>query len=293
MADNHPAKIAKYLLKGWCLLNEYCPNGQNIPLVKSREGTMVCAGCDSSCPYYATHGEPQASGTGAAAAPVPAALAPHLVAMPISGGDAAAHSASVQPTLPSLSSTPLRVGGTPASVGSAEVTLQAPESRFCCVRLDYRVGGIPRLLGETYVAKVRVNLVAPGSSPDVAHALQEAFTTDACRRLSDRVLIPASCPGADISFALGQVTITRSDGTQLSVPEKECVFLPGVTPELIAKYLLEALLCREDLVSTLNSSGVRWLEVCLCGSGGEVTYRRAMRGAEIGSAAALALANDW
>eukprot|EP00928_Gymnodinium_smaydae_P073052 TRINITY_DN56315_c0_g1_i1.p1 TRINITY_DN56315_c0_g1~~TRINITY_DN56315_c0_g1_i1.p1 ORF type:complete len:438 (-),score=105.61 TRINITY_DN56315_c0_g1_i1:44-1357(-) len=70
MSDKHPAKIAKYLLQGWCLLNEYCPNGQNIPLVKSKEGKLVCAGCTSSCPYYATHSE------AGAAAPAPPAVPP-------------------------------------------------------------------------------------------------------------------------------------------------------------------------------------------------------------------------
>merc|ERR1740121_2217260 len=48
---NHPALIAKYLLKGYCLLNEYCPLGKNVPLVKSRDGTRICCCGDISCQY--------------------------------------------------------------------------------------------------------------------------------------------------------------------------------------------------------------------------------------------------
>lgn len=71
---DHPAKIAQYLLKGWCLLNEYCPNGQNIPLVRSRKGELLCCGCD----YYV----PPPGEACAPCAPVPVPVPP-LPAAPV------------------------------------------------------------------------------------------------------------------------------------------------------------------------------------------------------------------
>jgi len=294
MVENHPAKIAKYLLKGWCLLNEYCPNGQNIPLVRSKEGTLVCAGCESSCPHFSTHGDQASLGgtAGASLAPVQTAVAAPAATMtgaaPVASPASAMTSMATSPGLvPSLPASPLRSGGAAALVSPADFTLQGPEHKFSCIRLGNRTRGAPKLLGEAYVAKIRAGVASLGSSPDVSAVLQEAFG-NACGQLSDRILMPATCPGAEISRSYGQVTIalTQSEGSFV-VPECECIFFPAVAPELVAKWLLEALQ-REELTSGLKNRGVRWLEVFLSTSTGDVTYRQTLSGCEF-----AAVANDW
>lgn len=137
------------------------------------------------------------------------------------------------------------------------------------------------------MAKIRAGVASLGSSPDVSAVLQEAFG-NACCQLSDRILVPAACPGAEISRSYGQVTIalTQSEGSFV-VPECECIFLPAVAPELVAKWLLEAVQ-RQELTSGLKSRGVRWLEVFLSTSTGDVTYRQTSLGCEF-----AAVANDW
>lgn len=276
MTDNHPAKIAKYLLKGWCLLNEYCPHGHNIPLVRSKEGETLCVGCVENLPVEGA--APSSAGTAPAPAAetvVSAASEPMKVT--------ASHSSVVTPSLSSLSTTPLRMGGTAASAGLAEVTVQGPEHRFSCVRLDYRSKGVPRLLGESYVARVRASLAAPGSSPDVAAQLQEGVST-ALEQLSDRILVPPSCAGAVINKEGGQVKISRTgDGHEFVLPQCDCVFVQG-GPEFIAKWLLDALVARADIATMLQSASVQWLEVCLSFPGGEVTYKSALRSSDFGSA---------
>ena len=120
--------------------------------------------------------------------------------------------------------------------------MQGPEHKFSCVRLGSRTHGAPKLLGETYVAKIRAGVASLGSSPDVSTVLQEAFGS-ACGQLSDCILMPETCAGAEISRNYGQVTIasTQSQGSFV-VPECECIFLLSVAPEIVAKWLLEAIL---------------------------------------------------
>lgn len=150
MSDNHPAKIAKFLLKGWCLLNEYCPNGQNIPLVRSRDGALVCAGCSSSCPHYATHGEsPQVT------------------------------SVEVSPTLmPAVSAT---------STAIMEVALEGPKFRFNCVRLLMLDSRRVRLIGGSYFIQVRFAI--PRGSTYCCNAVEECVEKR-CAQFSSSVLLP-------------------------------------------------------------------------------------------------------
>jgi uncharacterized Zn finger protein (UPF0148 family) len=41
-------KIGEYLLKGWTMLGDNCPNGCNVPLMRSRDNkSLLCLGCDT------------------------------------------------------------------------------------------------------------------------------------------------------------------------------------------------------------------------------------------------------
>ncbi|CAD7951543.1 unnamed protein product [Amoebophrya sp. A120] len=44
--------LGEYMLKGWCLLQDTCPVSNTVPLVKSREGHLVCVGCLPVCKLY-------------------------------------------------------------------------------------------------------------------------------------------------------------------------------------------------------------------------------------------------
>lgn len=226
---------------------------------------------ESSCPYFTTEGEQ----TDQSAAPAPVLPAPATVPADVPM-DVPAARAVAAPPLSSLAASQPRAVSAPVGAGAAEVTLQGPERRFSCVRLDCRSGGDPRLLGDAYVAKLRLGLASCGAS-DVAPVLNEAWG-HACGQLADRVLIPQSCAGAEIMRARGQVTVNLTDGSHFAVPERECLFLPGVAPDFLAKWLTEVLLGREEFAGTFLSAGVQWLEVCLSTSMGEVSYRIACSG---------------
>mmetsp|Transcript_140944 Transcript_140944/g.270465 ORF Transcript_140944/g.270465 Transcript_140944/m.270465 type:complete len:271 (-) Transcript_140944:155-967(-) len=270
MSGNHPAEIAKYLLKGWCLLNEYCPNGHNIPLVRSRENKIVCVCGDQSCPYSAA-GE----GGGKSTPLTPAPVQPReLDVTPVS---AAAQTRGVQQDThtPSgkqfLASPALSVPdtGLAASYGPSEVSFTCPECRFSCVRLDLRSDGVPRLLGESYGAKVCVG--TSDSLSDVASSLQDVLRK-VCSPLMDHMLIPQKCSGVDIARDMGKVIVKCRDGAEFVLPERECVFLAGVSLESIAKLILEGV-CAEKIASRVD-----WLEVSLSSSIGEVSCRRVLAG---------------
>lgn len=45
--DSSTKQIGEYLLKGWTLLGDNCPNGCNVPLMRSRDKKhLVCCGCE-------------------------------------------------------------------------------------------------------------------------------------------------------------------------------------------------------------------------------------------------------
>eukprot|EP00927_Polykrikos_kofoidii_P053276 TRINITY_DN4761_c0_g1_i1.p1 TRINITY_DN4761_c0_g1~~TRINITY_DN4761_c0_g1_i1.p1 ORF type:complete len:350 (-),score=72.01 TRINITY_DN4761_c0_g1_i1:258-1307(-) len=181
MTDNHPAKIAKYLLKGWCLLNENCPAGTNIPLVRSREGVLVCCGCTPACPHYRTYGDPPPAGQAqellpasveqpsdkiapVLAAPAAAAAAPAGPAvaqdrsLPVGGdrgsGDGGGCCGSITGAtgVAASSGRSTAIGANPMAAwqdtrqsyhddAAPFVSLQTPPMRFSCVRLSRVTAG--------------------------------------------------------------------------------------------------------------------------------------------------------
>lgn len=154
---DHPAKIAQYLLKGWCLLNEYCPNGQNIPLVRSREGALLCCGCDYYVPPPGQAGKAETC-TPCAPSPVPA---PPLSASALPGSPSTSTGTigvSTTPTLPPAG----EAGGQNVSAGFVPPTrgVGLPATREASGpqlgdRRDEKpkaAGGAPRSPGDGAVA---------------------------------------------------------------------------------------------------------------------------------------------
>mmetsp|Transcript_116469 Transcript_116469/g.340744 ORF Transcript_116469/g.340744 Transcript_116469/m.340744 type:complete len:321 (-) Transcript_116469:75-1037(-) len=319
--DNHPAKIAKYLLKGWCLLNDYCPNGQNIPLVRSREGALVCAGCNPSCQYFATHGDqtqqsgapgqPQTETTVGAAMAQPAPKKPtadmpppaptsavnkprvefeaqqlqtpaQQVAPNLSGG---AGPASDAPTAPVQGVVAVADGGS-----ACEVAIQGQGLGFGCVRLSLSPGLRPRLLGDYFTVKARLALPGHGQVVDTDE-LRQALQAQ-CRRLAERTLLPQ----VQVERGANVVTISCEDGTLLSLPEHDCLLVqvPRVTPDVVAALLWDRLVAA-PVMEQLCSSGAHWLEVSVTsGSGAEAAFRKPLGSNRRSSAVrACALANDW
>eukprot|EP00971_Amphidinium_carterae_P247622 4917333-Amphidinium_carterae.1 len=122
-----PAQIAQYLLKGYCLLNEYCPNGASIPLLRHPNGSYLCVCGNAACKY--------------ASSAAPAGQKPSGVA---TDGGYPQQRAEPQPA-PSSAPQPL-----PAAVGSqkmesqsslpppsraVEVAVRGPELSFTCGRV--------------------------------------------------------------------------------------------------------------------------------------------------------------
>jgi len=263
MADNHPAKIAKYLLKGWCLLNEYCPNGQNVPLVRSREGQVVCVCGDPTCRYHQAE-------DGVVCKPTESPRAEAREATETEPSSAPRPFSPPQRSDPvdRNQSDPPAVRRSPSPLSSnSEKVFTTPETKFNCVRLDSVSGGqIVRLHGDSYVVKVRVGIAASSAVDGLDGALQKTVSKF-CNHLANRVLIPRSSPGLDIATSTGHVTVTYGNASHYTFPETECVTLTGVTLELIAKWLLER------VHGELGERGAQWMEVSLSCSLGEVSTR--------------------
>eukprot|EP00927_Polykrikos_kofoidii_P053277 TRINITY_DN4761_c0_g1_i2.p1 TRINITY_DN4761_c0_g1~~TRINITY_DN4761_c0_g1_i2.p1 ORF type:complete len:313 (-),score=69.20 TRINITY_DN4761_c0_g1_i2:294-1232(-) len=312
MTENHPAKIAKYLLKGWCLLNENCPAGTNIPLVRSREGVLVCCGCTPACPHYKTHGHPpppsQAQVLPLASVEQPSDKTAASLAAP-----AATAAAAQDRTLPAIGSNPIAAWQDTRQShhddASPFVLLQTPPMRFSCVRLSRvtvgKGGGRRfRLVGDSLMLKVRFALPAAALSgfPDEEElrvAIQ--FHRDL---LHEKVIVPSSSavsqPGRE------QVSVNCEDGSRFSFPERDCLLIPApqATLDAIAAVLWEGIVAGEGA----RFAATTWMEVCLIdGSGAETTFRRALpqrkpsAGGPVeggcagggGSASLAKMATDW
>lgn len=308
MSDNHPAKIAKYLLKGWCLLNEYCPIGNNTPLVKSREGILVCVCGDSACPYFPPEGEqtskvaarppPQAQGV-QAALPVPTSPGipdspyqgtPVQTAAPVAPSSAlpavpVAPSSALPGTSPTSSSLGISsaVSAVPTSA-ELEVVLTGPDCRFSCVRLETQLTAASlqraKLIGDTFIVAVRFALIQKAGEGAAISlfktTLQDAIKTE-CDRLLDKILLPENSKFLEISPVAGQMMVTGyQEGEKFLFPQCDTVLVPvsATTMQELAGWLCQRILGGNEGKFS-QSEGARWLQVSMTdGSGMTVAVRK-------------------
>lgn len=278
---NHPALIAKYLLKGYCLLNEYCPNGKNVPLVKSRDGMRICCCGDPTCQYneqaqLGGAAQPSAASAATARTPVPVAAAAPAPEAWNSPSPVAMNSAV--PVAADLSAERMLQD---SGASMVEVGVQGPELHFGCTRLvvaeDYR----PKLLGRSFSAKVKVSL--PFS--DQTNAFKGAALNDLkaavaleCGKLEELVFVPQQNTKLAFRAAEGQVIVTASDGMscRFEFPQHQCLQLPcvNVEPFDIAAALWQRVNA-SAAAAALKSSGAQWMEVCVIESSvDESSFRR-------------------
>lgn len=274
--DDGPKRIAAYLLKGWVLTNEYCPNNTNVPLVRSRAGTYVCCGCDagSSCPFAEKDARAAQQAKVEAPAPAPAAPPQVPVAAPLAAAGAEVRAVAVPPA---ASAAPLESGG------DVEVTLQGAELRFGCSVAATRTverHRVTQLLGGVYHLRLRLALPvgARGSTPDT-EPLKEAAAS-LCKEFTARILVPqrlASRPVSDEEDNDGELLVAGDGGKRFKLPEGDCVLLPlarGSTEELVQ--VVHARLAESPAAAALRAAGAGWLEVTLVEAltGTEVAVKR-------------------
>lgn len=279
MADNHPAHIAKYLLKGWCLLNEYCPEGSNIPLVRSREGQLLCVACNPSCPHFATYGEQSQSQS---AAPAQPKAAPETVIAEPAQEAKVIRPVQIQleeeakpmeeerfaPPARSMQAAGLE---TPEPLQPcSEVAVQGADLGFGSVRLVLSsCDSGPRLAGDYFRVRARLGLLGQGTGLE-AEELREALQVE-CNHLAQRVLVPES----QVDRGGGLVSCACKDGKQITLPESDCVILRAqrVTPEVVASMFWDRLVAT-PVVEGFRTAGAQWLEVGIAGSTAEAAIRR-------------------
>jgi len=272
MGETQPAKIAKYLLKGYCLLNDYCPKGNSVPLVRSREGVLICCCSDPTCKYSEENAAQASSGRATAKAAVsqsPVSSTGAIAGSPKELGGAFA------PQTRSLASAPAVAGasGSGARASSeVEITLQGAAFRFGCVRLAAGSSHRVQLLGASFAAKVRIGYGA--SACLETEGLRAALGAE-CRRLHERVLLPGNI---QLSRAAGQVVVACSGGGRFELPEIDIVVLPDLagsgSAEGLASLLAERLLGSSDAMAGLAGAAA-WMEVSVAdGAGEEASVRR-------------------
>eukprot|EP00933_Yihiella_yeosuensis_P023904 TRINITY_DN1855_c1_g1_i1.p1 TRINITY_DN1855_c1_g1~~TRINITY_DN1855_c1_g1_i1.p1 ORF type:complete len:330 (-),score=21.95 TRINITY_DN1855_c1_g1_i1:106-969(-) len=284
MSESYPSQIAKYLLKGWCLMNEYCDNGHNTPMLKSREGVLICVACEvarggeaaivPSCSVQTpSAGEPEPSPSPAvngACPGTPAKGRPPM--MP-----------HTMPFLPECRATASRSSNLDSPpVDFLEVVLNGSDLQFSCTRLARRCQEQRlRLLGDHFSVKVRF----PAQLDADSLAVREAARTS-CERLGDRIVLPRlgqSSTRAEVSIEEGseeiEICFEGKKQRRFVFPREDCLLIPGsqVTPDALASLIWEDL---EKTISTRLSSQevTRWLEVSIVDSAGqETTIRRVPR----------------
>lgn len=297
MGDNqNPSKIAKHLLKGCCLLNEYCPNGQNIPLLKTRDGNLICVGCTASCKYYAKYGGTEAASKGLEApSQVASPQQPMAATVPSGGGLGGAVGAPMPPS--SGSGCPVSAAVANTGISPVEVGVQGPDLRFGCVYLATTNDQLPRLSGDHYSVKLRV--AAPATNKGCMFdttALKEAVSTE-CKQLAKQVLIPEHNSSIEISVVSGQeqVRIKCENGSHFMFPMPDCLLLPvvHVTLDAIATIIWERIAASPAAVS-LCESGACWMEICVIdGATNETAFRKAFSSSQKPPPDVAGVTMDW
>eukprot|EP00392_Amoebophrya_sp_AT5.2_P014210 g14353.t1 len=57
--SDHSQVLGQYLLKGWCMLQETCPDNPSVPLMRSRAGVTICVACQNCAHYPRDDAQPQ------------------------------------------------------------------------------------------------------------------------------------------------------------------------------------------------------------------------------------------
>ena len=191
--EAYPNLIAKYLLDGWCMLNESCTKHLT-PLLRSRDGRELCVACEATS-------RRQLESAGPPPAPKPFLAEPssaRVNAQEIDTGRAR----------------PSALRATPAD-GLWEVLVQGPDLKFCCTRLASRDKRRLRLLAESIAVKVRL-----AAAVGVDASLLREAAAEICGKLADKVILPKFASGnTQISEPVkGQICVT-SEGASFSLPE--------------------------------------------------------------------------
>jgi len=265
-------------------LNEYCPNGHNVPLVRSRDGALVCCCDDPACPYKekgsgaaaaappASAAEPAASASAPGGYPSGAASSPPVVARrPEAEAVSSAAAPAAQRRLPAQAAG--GSGGARAVVeaGATELVVQGADLQFCCTRLAVQRDQRAQLLGGSFAVRIRCGV--EGSELAWGRTLREALVAE-CRRLMDRVLLPERAAGVQVTRAAGQVMVACGSGARFEFPDRDCVALPV---ECLAVEELAALMLDKasGAIASMQSSGVLWIEASLTQApGAEAIVRR-------------------
>mmetsp|Transcript_41682 Transcript_41682/g.75692 ORF Transcript_41682/g.75692 Transcript_41682/m.75692 type:complete len:280 (-) Transcript_41682:59-898(-) len=267
-----PAKIAQYLLKGYCLLNEYCPNGSSIPLLRHPNGTYVCVCGDASCKYSDSPSTQTVSHTGQK--PSGASESGYPTARPSAEPMRAEVPRPVPPTT-SCPSTERQAGLPPPSNRSVEVAVRGPELSFTCSRVvkDQLTGRL-RLLGGAYSVQARasVPIGSTGHGSETA-CLRQALRLET-RAIADHVLIPQGCHGLLLNQTSESVRATM-EGRSFELPTDECILLAtgDVSIEDMSAYLWERVV-QCTATSAWRALPSSWLEVSVADhAGAEASYR--------------------
>ena len=169
--EAYPNLIAKYLLDGWCMLNESCATHLT-PLLRSREGRELCVACEAM--------RAQEGGGGGGGGGVPPAPKLFLPERRARGSEAEAGNSGNGGKPKAQAAQAHQPRAAPAD-GLWEVLVQGPDLRFSCTRLssrDARDKRRLRLLAETLAVKVRL-----GAAVGVDAGLLREATAEICGKL--------------------------------------------------------------------------------------------------------------
>lgn len=238
------AEIAHYLLKGWCLLNDYCDKGHNTPLVRSRDGKTLCVSCEAEA---------------------------HKVSQAIQLEQQTAPKSDDTQKVPS--ETAIRSDADPTE--GDEMILRAQGLRLNCIVLEAIPGQRAQLQGRSYELSVRV---AGPLLPGFVLEHVKKIALEECNKLSGRVLLPDRSGTVKISPLKGGHSVLCDHGLRMELPEGDSVSL---SMRFGSHEELAGVICSRlsaTSAETLRGANARWMELCLSENlGNETTIRRQVR----------------
>jgi len=238
--------MGPYLLKGYSMLNELCPNGHGVPLLKSQDGVSVCCCGDQTC-EFAEEGGSKAV---------------------LSGVQHAAPDSQQQATLQDTRVTHERP--------CIEITLHNDDFKFRSVSLVQRCSDRMILRGGSNVVRVRLTLQTDegGRSHDMS-SLRASIASE-CKRMTDMALLPEQSDRLKIVAQNGNIVVATSTGQRFDFLDsgRECILLPckNVDIAAIAEYLWERLASLEE--NRLLRNVLKWMEVTVNDSFAESAFRK-------------------
>eukprot|EP00928_Gymnodinium_smaydae_P017269 TRINITY_DN16602_c0_g2_i2.p1 TRINITY_DN16602_c0_g2~~TRINITY_DN16602_c0_g2_i2.p1 ORF type:complete len:532 (-),score=69.01 TRINITY_DN16602_c0_g2_i2:23-1519(-) len=221
--------LSKRLLKGYCMLSDSCPVGHSIPLLRDKDGALVCCCGDAACEYSEKEVAPAAVSSSA---------------VEISGRRTAS---SVEQKVPSSDSAGNSEAPRDTRTVEAvyEISIHDSDFRFSCASLVVRPDKRLKMTGGSFSVKLRLALCARSDGRTHDTSAFKRLVAHECRQLTEKVVLPRYGDEFQLTSSNGQLVVNsklghlsmQKDGS--SEEEEEEKEVPETAPPGEVKFIHE------------------------------------------------------